>query len=531
MIGTPEERGIVELGGKVGYDVIVCGAGSAGSVVAGRLAEDPQIRVLLLEAGGTDEVAAVRDPTLWVTNLGSERDWGYMTQPNLGLLGRPLFYSMGKVLGGGSSINVTVWSRGHRTDWDSYAALSGSKGWGYESVLDVYRRVEDWHGAPDAGRRGSGGPMYVGPAQDEHPFFSAYLASAEAAGLARYDSPNGVLAEDGPGCAPRDTIVHDGLRQSVYQSFVRSAQPRENLTVVTGALVTKVLVEHGRATGVEVMVDGRATTVRADGEVVLSLGAVQTPKVLLQSGIGPADSLREVGVPVVQDLAGVGENLDDHPLWPCTWAATSSTALPPAPEVEAVAFWGEDGAPDAPRFLMYPTAFPLMAPDSAFVTAEAKAAYPSPEASFTFLLAMRQRSRGSVRLSGPAPSDPVLIETGYFTDPDDVREAVEGVRMAREIGAAKPLGAFRAGSAAPASLPDDEVAEYVRRTATTFWHQCGTAKMGQGEDAVVDGDLRVYGVERLRVADASVLPHVTSGNTMAPSVVIGQRAADLIAAG
>ena len=284
------------------FDVIVCGAGSAGSTAAGLLAADEDLRVLVLEAGPTDDDERVSDPDRWPENLGGERDWGFLTAPEAGVDGRRLLYSMGKGLGGGSSINVGVWSRGHRRDWTDMADRCGDPRWSYESTLEVYRELETWRGEPDPARRGTAGPLHVQPAQPLHPFFGAMLDGAEAAGLKRYESPNGELAEQGAGCAVRDEIVEDGVRRSPYRALLAPRRGQRNLTVLTGVRVTRVLFEGRRATGVEAVADGRLVRFRAEREVVLSLGAVQTPKILMHSGLGPAQHLAPLGIDVLEDL-------------------------------------------------------------------------------------------------------------------------------------------------------------------------------------------------------------------------------------
>lgn len=502
------------------FDVIVCGAGSAGSTAAGLLAADQDLSVLLLEAGPDDADERVSTPDRWFENLGSERDWGYITAPGAQIDHRRLFYSMGKGLGGGASINVGVWSRGHRRDWEDIAAISADPRWDYRSTLNAYRDLETWSGEPDPARRGTAGPMHIQPAQQVHPFFAAMLEGSESVGLRRFDSPNGELAEHGAGCAVRDEIVEDGTRLSPFRALVTPRRRQRNLTVLTQTLVTRIVFEGNRAVGVEAVSAGRPVSFRAARQVVLSLGAVQTPKVLMQSGIGPAKHLEALGIDVLENLSGVGANLDDHLMFGCVWEA-GAEEMPPPPRAQAVSFWGSDGSAESPKFLMYSGA-------DAFMSPEAQARYGRPESAFTFLLGMRLRSRGSVRLADADPASAPLIDTGFFDEPDDLRDAVEAYRFAESIAHAKAMDPYRGTRAIPGDVSDDEVAAYIRAAASTFWHQCGTARIGLDENAVVDAELRVRGFENLRVADASVLPRVTSGNTMAPCVVIGYQAASLI---
>ncbi|MEV8476275.1 GMC family oxidoreductase N-terminal domain-containing protein [Streptomyces sp. NPDC051173] len=502
------------------FDIIVCGAGPAGSTAAGMLAADENLRVLLLEAGPDDVDDRVSDPDRWLENLGTERDWDYVTEPGAQIDGRRLQYAMGKGLGGGSSINAGAWSRGHRRNWEDMAATCADPWWDYRSVLGVYRDLETWSGEPDLERRGTAGPMHIRPAQPLHPFFSAMLAGAESAGLDRYDSPNGELAERGSGCAVRDEFAEGGTRRSPYRALVAPRRRQRNLTVLTGTLVTRVVFERDRAVGVEAVTGGRRVRFRAAREVVLSLGAVQTPKVLMQSGIGPARHLESLGIGVREDLPGVGGNLGDHLMFDCVWE-TGARELPPPSRAQAVCFWGADGHAELPQFFMYPVAMPFMSP-------EAEARYGKPESAFSFLLGMSLRSRGSVRLADADPASAPVIETGYFDEPDDLRDAVEAYRFAEEMAHAEAMRPYRGSRTALGNGSDAEVAAYIRTAAFSYWHPCGTARTGVDGDAVVDSELRVRGVEGLRIADASVLPRVTSGNTMAPCVVIGHRAAGLL---
>ena len=506
------------------FDYIVCGAGSSGSVLAGRLAADPAVTVLLVESGGDDEDERVRDPDLWPANLGSERTWNHVTEPNEQLNGRRLAYATGRGLGGGSAVNAGVWARGHRSDWDSYAEAAGDPVWGYAHVLDHYRAIEDWQGAPDPERRGSGGPMRVRPSQDVHPLFTAFLDGAEAAGIPRFDSANGTLMEANSGCAVRDENIHNGVRQTPFRRYVADGTDRPNLTVLPDTTVSRVLLSTGRARGVELVRDGKPLLAHASQEVVLSLGALGTPAVLMRSGIGDEGELRKLAIPVVRHLPGVGRNLDDHIRLPCMWEATE-VPLPVPTRSQAVCFWEDETRPDAPEFVMYLSPAPSVSPESA-------AQYPPPERCFTLMPAMRLRggSRGRVRLASPDPMAGPRIETNFLADPDDVRSALSAVAMAREIGNSAALRLFVEREVSPASTAPDAVERFVRDAVETYWHQSGTCRMGHDEDAVVDARLKVHGIEGLRVADASVLPHVTVANTMAPAMVVGERAAEILGA-
>jgi choline dehydrogenase len=290
------------------YDFIVCGSGSSGSVVARRPAENPNVGVLLLEASGSDEAPIVTEAARWVENLGTKRDWKFVGQPNPHLKGHSMPLSMGKVLGGGSSINGLGWARGRKNAWDFFASESGETARNYASVLNIYRRMEDWLGASDATRRGTGGLVFVQSPPDPNPIAPAMVEGARSIGMPIFDSNNGRLMEDGGGASVMDVRVRDGKRLSVFRTYVFPYMDRPNLTVVTHALVTKLTLEGKRAIGVEIAFNGKIQRITAGLEVVLSLGAMHTPKVLILSRIGDQAKLRRLGIPVVQRLPGVGQN-------------------------------------------------------------------------------------------------------------------------------------------------------------------------------------------------------------------------------
>lgn len=505
---------------KQHYDFIVCGAGSSGCVVARRLAEDPAANVLLLEAGGSDEIPSVTQSNLWHTNLGGVTDWAFQAEPNQHLNGRTLMLSMGRVLGGGSSINLMAWARGHKADWDFFAAESGNTAWSYASVLDIYRRIEDWHGAPDAEYRGSGGPIYVQPKSNPHPASSVVIEAASCLGIQPFDHPNGKMMEGKGGAAIIEVRARDGKRQSVFRSYTYPYMDRPNLTVLSNAFVRRVIISRGRATAVEVSYRDSVRRFLAGTEIVLSMGAIHTPKVLMLSGVGDRDKLRSLGIPVEQHLPGVGRNFHDHLGFSCMWEVAP---CPPADQPgDAVMFWPSRGDLDEPDLFACQGALLLASPENI-------ARFGLPDTGWTMFGALTQpKSRGKVELISPDPDQPVRVAENGLSHHEDVRLAVKCVEAMREVGNSTLLRRLFRREVMPGDLQGEDMAAYVRDAALSYWHQVGTAKMGLDPLAVVDGSLKVHGIENLRVADGSIMPKITTGNTMAPCVVIGERAAEEI---
>jgi choline dehydrogenase len=505
------------------YDFIVCGSGCSGSVVTRRLAENPDISVLLIEAGGTDHVPEVEVATAWPLNLGSARDWGFTALANPSLNGRAIPMNMGKVLGGGSSINAMIWARGHKSDWDYFAAEAGDPAWSYGSILAMYREIENWQGKPDPARRGRDGLLYITPPVGPNPVAIAMRDAAAEAGIAVFDDQNGIMMESPGGASYVNLRIREGRRQSIFRSYVFPLMDQPNVTVLHNTLVTRVTIECGVATGVECIFGGRCRSFHASQEVILSLGAINTPKVLMQSGVGHADALKSLDIPVIQHLPGVGANFQDHIIASsCIWEYREPTySCDNGGEVTIFAkSAAEIQSPD----------IQLIQAQTPFVTSEVAGREAIPEGCWGILpVLLRPHSVGRLRLTGAKFDDPILIDSRSLSHPDDLAALRRGVELARDIGNAAALRSFAKREVAPTALSFAALDDFIRRGAMTAWHQSCTAKMGQDDMSVVNGSLNVYGVGSLRVADASVMPRVTLGNTMAPCVIIGEQAAKAIA--
>ena len=505
------------------YDFIVCGCGSSGAVVARRLAENPDVSVLLIEAGGSDSAPEVEMAAAWPLNLGSARDWGFSALPNPHLNGRAIPMSMGKVLGGGSSINVMLWARGHKSDWDYYAAEVGDAAWGYESALAIYREIENWQGAPDPARRGTNGLLYVTPPVAPNPVAVAMLAAAEDLGIPVFDDANGAMMEGPKGASYFNLRIRDGRRQSIFRSYTHPLMDRPNLTVLTDTLVTRVLIERGAAVGVACLVEGQGHRFDASQEIILSLGAIHTPKVLMQSGIGDSEALASLDIPLVQHLPGVGANFQDHIMVSsCVWEYPEPVA-PHGNGGETTVFSTSAPGLESPDIQLLQIQFPVVTPELAGrsnIPAGSWGIFPA---------LLRPRSVGRLRLSGAKPEDPILIDSQILSDPADLTALRRSVELAREVGNAEALRGYVKREVLPTGLSSAAMDDFIRDGVTTIWHQSCTAKMGRDALSVVDSRLKVYGVDRLRIADASVLPRVPLANTMAPSVIIGEQASRAIA--
>jgi choline dehydrogenase len=502
---------------EVTTDYIVIGAGSAGSVVARRLV-DAGHSVHVIEAGAVDSDPNVHSPQGWPALLMSSNDWAVMTTPQEHLGGRSLYWPRGKVLGGSSSLNGMIYMRGDRSDYDAWAA-SGATGWSWDDVFPLFLRSEDHADGADA-FHGEGGPLHVERiAQDQrHPLARAFVDAAVATGIPETEDFN---RESLDGAGFNHTTTRDGRRASAWQSFVRPILDSPLLTVTTDALVDRVLLEDGRAVGVAYTVAGEQRVARATTEVVVSAGAIGSPAILLRSGIGPAEHLAEVGVDVAVDLPGVGENLHDHLLVSVLYESREPVAEGRWNLLESQ-FFARSAAYDGPAPDLQPLFIHLPYPTDGVN---------APAQGYTIVAGIvRPYSRGTLRLASADAAVPPLADPNVFADERDLEAMVDAIELSREVGRQEAFAPYRAAEFAPgaAVTTRDELREFARRTVGTYHHQAGTCRMGVDPLAVVDPELRVHGVAALRVADASIMPAVPSANTNAPSIMIGERASDLL---
>ncbi|MFD0578618.1 GMC family oxidoreductase [Dactylosporangium darangshiense] len=498
------------------YDYVVVGAGTAGCVLATRLSEDPAVGVLLLEAG--DRSPAEAPPPVWPTLQGTSADWAGVSVPQAAT-GGVVPWPRGRGVGGSSAINGMVFTRGHRSSYDAWAA-AGATGWGFEDLLPYFRRSENAPGR-DPATRGVDGPLTVAPASPGHPVAQALLAAAQQTGYPVVPDLNAGLDE---GFGWSDLNIVDGRRQSAADAYLAPALPRPNLTLVTDALAHRLLTTGGRCTAVQYGVGSEVFTARADREIVLTAGTVGSALLLMLSGIGPAAHLRQLGIEVVADLPGVGSNLQDHPRSTVIYSAARPLPTGRTNRAEVAGLVRSDPSAAAPDLQLQLVDMPYYAP-------ALPPSIPGTGEGWSIgISAMTPRSRGAVRLTAASPDAPPRLDPNYYGDPHDVAVMTAGLRIARTIGTAPALDSWRGAEVLPGPAVQDpaEVRDYLFQSLRTYSHQVGTCRIGLDDRAVVDPQLRVRGIDALRVADASVMPTIVSGNTNATVCGIAERAAALI---
>lgn len=520
------------------FDTVIVGAGSAGCVLANRLTEDPDHKVLLLEAGGRDWHPYIHMPA-GLAKLAQSGDfnWGYATQPEPQLNDRRLYWPRGKVLGGSSSINAMCYARGHRDDYDHWASL-GNRGWDYESVLPYFLKAENQERGASR-YHGVGGPMNVADLRHRNPLSETFLQAAEQLGYPRNDDFNGPTQR---GFGYYQVTQKGGRRWSTARAYLAPARRRPNLEVRTGSLAERILLDGKRATGVEYRRSDRRETASA-GRVVLAGGSVNSPQLLMLSGVGPASQLEAVGVDVRHELTGVGANLQDH-LDICTVYQSSQPVTYDRINELAVGLQylllhrgaGTSNIAEAGGFVVSPDAIDDR-PDLQFHFVPAMLDDHGRNRlrgdGFTLhACALRPASRGRLTLADDNPETPPNIHANYLSSDGDLRLMITAVRLSRKLLAARAFDEYRGDEIFPGDTDDsdDAIAGFIRRKAETIYHPVGTCRMGTDADAVVDDCLRVQGLEDLCVVDASVMPTLTSGNTNAPTVMIAEKAADLLRA-
>ena len=501
------------------YDYVVIGAGSAGCVVANRLTEDGETTVLLLEAGNPATKPEIQIPLSWTSLLGTEVDWAYFTEPEPYLNGRKIFHPRGKVVGGSSSINAMIYIRGNRHDFDRWQEL-GNPGWSYEDVLPYFKKSENQ-------QRGANefhcvdGLLSVTDPLAPAVTSQRFIEAAEQLGYGRNPDFNGAQQE---GAGLYQLTIKDGKRHSAAAAFLVPILARRNLTVQTAALVTRLLFEGTCTVGVEYLHEGTLHQVHVNQEVILSAGVFDSPKLLMLSGIGKAEYLRSLNIPVVVDLPGVGQNLQDHIIVSVGYRALQDVQPAPTSALsEAGLFLCTEGGGERVPDLQLFSGPVLWTPPG----------YPNDGSGFFNTVCLdHTQNRGSVTLRSTAPKDSPCIRMNYLQSESDVHKLVLGLRISRELFNSDQFDQFRGEEVAPgADVTSDEALQaYVREVVNTDWHPVGTCKMGTDPMAVVDSQLRVHGVDGLRVVDASIMPTITTGNTNAATIMIGEKAADLIKA-
>ena len=508
------------------YDYIVVGAGSAGCALVGTLAKTmATAKILLIEAGDWDVAPSTQDPKVWFTNLGTERDWGDVSIPSASTNNRGIPEHTGRVLGGGSSINATIWARPFKADLDNWAKEAGDDAWGYAHGLDIFKKVEDWQGTPNEKYRGKGGPVWVQPAFEPTPLAPAMLAGCKEVGLPVTDDLNGEREETGSGFALMNQIIKDGRRHSMARAFLYPVMAQENLTVLVNTQVNRLVLEGDKCVGVEIVRDGKMSVIKADKETILSAGGFNTPKILQLSGIGNEVDLKAVNIKTVVNAAEVGKNVQDHILHGgCLYEPQE--AIPYANSAaNASGYLKTNAALELPDVSVVQIEIPYSSPEIA-------KEYAPPATAWALCAGLvTPKSRGTVTIKSENPADRPIVDMQFLSHPDDVKALATSIEIARSIANSSAMKNFVKREVAPGQkLEGKDMENFIRNGATTYFHSAGACRMGKDDKAVVDAKLSVNGVRNLRIADSTIMPRIVAVPTMAACVHIGSRMAEILSA-
>lgn len=503
------------------FDYIVVGSGASGSVIASRLASKPELRILILEAGSNDLITPILQTENWFSNQGTETDWSFKAEPAVAVNGRSIAQAMGLAVGGSTSINGMVWARGHKNDFVEWERLTGDTRWGYQSVLQTYRRMEDWQGPSDELRRGQGGSVFVQPAPGANAMAPAFLEATRNLGYRVYDQQNGELQESNAGgAAPTEVRIRDGRRLNVAESYLYPILHQEGVTLLTRAYVTRILIEDGAAVGVEFEWNGEKRQAKANAEVIMASGSIQTPKLLMLSGVGDEAQLSELDIATVQHLPGVGENLQDHPivgggLWKSSMVVEACNNA-----AEANLFAYSRAGLDRPDLHIFHIEGPYLS--------EKTMEYASQDVWSVSPGLARPFSRGSVRLRSRNPKDMPIINANMLGDERDMAALRVGMDIARTLGNSSAMSEFRQAEILPGERVGSDLDALIRDGVMSMHHPTCTAKMGNDDMSVVDPSLRVHSISNLRITDGSIMPTITTGNTQAPCMMIAETLGDMM---
>jgi choline dehydrogenase len=501
------------------YEYIIVGAGSAGCVVARRLVENTNAQVLVLEAGGSSEgIDTIDNPLRWLENIGSAHDYLYQYKPTPYTNNRVIYAPRGKVLGGSGSINAMVWARGNQDDYNGWAA-TGNTGWDYTSVLPLFKRIEDWEGG-ETDFHGIGGPIHIERPKKFHTVDKSFIEAGISYGMPYLEDINGPRPE---GVGPMSMNISEGKRSNPFKGYLKPVINKKNLTLITGAKVLKLNIKGSRCTGLDYIHDHQVFSVNASIEVIICAGVIETPRILMLSGIGPADELQKLDIKTNVDLPGVGKNLQDHPLVSVTYEAREPLGQLTYNGGGSNLYW--KSSPSLPKSDLM-----LVPIQVGVVTDEIRDKYPVPTNAFSvFVNLIDVKSKGYIKMTSAAHDGSLEIQPNFLKEKEDLEALTDAVELCMDLAMQPALKNIIKRWVAPAERNSRlEIQAFIKDACSTYFHPVGTCAMGNGKEAVVDNELKVYGIEGLRIADASIMPQITTANTHAPTLMIGEFVSQLL---